>query len=40
MENKSRKKSKKKTVLKPPANNKNTHLSRDEVLSINKKKKV
>lgn len=38
MENKSRKKSKKKTVLKPPANNKNTHLSRDEVRSINKKK--
>lgn len=38
MENKSRKKTRKKTVLKPPKNNKNSHLSRDEVRSINKKK--
>lgn len=38
MENKSRKKTKKKTVLKPPEKNKNNHLSRDEVRSINKKK--
>lgn len=38
MENKSRKKARKKTVLKPPKNNKNSHLSRDEVRSINKKK--
>lgn len=38
MENKSRKKARKKTVLKPPKNNKNNHLSRDEVRSINKKK--
>ena len=38
MENKSRKKTKKKTVIKPPKNNKNTQLSRDEVRSINKKK--
>lgn len=39
MENKGRKKSKKKTVLKPPErNNKNSHLSRDELRSINKKK--
>ena len=38
MENKSRKKSKKKTVLVPPKKNKNSHLSRDEVRSINKKK--
>lgn len=38
MENKSRKKSKKKTVLVPPEKNKNSHLSRDEVRSINKKK--
>lgn len=38
MENKSRKKSKKKTVLVPPKKNKNIHLSRDEVRSINKKK--
>ncbi len=38
MENKSRKKVRKKTVLKPPKNNKNNHLSRDEVRSINKKK--
>ncbi len=38
MENKSRKKTRKKTVLKPPKNNKNNHLSRDEVRSINKKK--
>ena len=38
MENKSRKKTRKKTVLKPPRNNKNNHLSRDEVRSINKKK--
>lgn len=37
MENKSRKKSRKKTVLVPPKN-KNNHLSRDEVRSINKKK--
>ena len=38
MENKSRKKSRKKTVLVPPKKNKNNHLSRDEVRSINKKK--
>lgn len=38
MENKSRKKSRKKTVIKPPEKNKNSHLSRDEVRSINKKK--
>ncbi len=38
MDNKSRKKTKKKTVLKPPGKNKNNHLSRDEVRSINKKK--
>lgn len=38
MEDKSHKKSKKKTVLVPPKKNKNTHLSRDEVRSINKKK--
>lgn len=39
MENKSRKKTRKKTVLKPPKkNNKNSHLSRDEMRSINKKK--
>lgn len=38
MENKGRKKSKKKTVLVPPKKNKNSHLSRDEVRSINKKK--
>ena len=38
MENKSRKKTKKKTVIKPPKNNRNTQLSRDEVRSINKKK--
>lgn len=38
MENKSRKKTRKKTVLKPPKNNKNSQLSRDEVRSINKKK--
>lgn len=38
MENKSRKKTSRKTVLKPPAKNKNSHLSRDEVRSINKKK--
>lgn len=38
MENKSRKKTKKKTVIKPPKDNKNNHLSRDEVRSINKKK--
>ena len=38
MENKSRKKTKKKTVIKPPKKNKNTQLSRDEVRSINKKK--
>ena len=38
MENKSRKKSKKKTVLVPPKKNKKSHLSRDEVRSINKKK--
>ncbi len=38
MENKSRKKTRKKTVLKPPKNNKNSHLSRDELRSINKKK--
>ena len=38
MENKSRKKTSRKTVLKPPVKNKNSHLSRDEVRSINKKK--
>lgn len=38
MEDKSRKKSRKKTVKKPPENNRNTQLSRDEVRSINKKK--
>ena len=38
MENKSRKKTKKKTVIKPPKNKKNAQLSRDEVRSINKKK--
>ena len=38
MENKSRKKTKKKTVIKPPKKNKNSHLSRDEVRSIHKKK--
>ena len=38
MENKSRKKSKKKTVLVPPEKNKKAPLSRDEVRSINKKK--
>ena len=38
MENKSRKKTKKKTVIKPPKNNRNSQLSRDEVRSINKKK--
>lgn len=38
MENKSRKKTRRKTVLKPPKNNRNNHLSRDEVRSINKKK--
>ena len=38
MDNKSRKKSKKKTVLVPPKNNKKAPLSRDEVRSINKKK--
>ncbi len=38
MENKSRKKTRKKTVLKPPKKNKTNHLSRDEVRSINKKK--
>lgn len=38
MENKSRKKPKKKTVLVPPKKNKKTPLSRDEVRSINKKK--
>ena len=38
MENKSRKKTSRKTVLKPPAKKKNSHLSRDEVRSINKKK--
>ncbi len=38
MDNKSRRKTKKKTVLKPPKKNKNNHLSRDEVRSINKKK--
>ena len=38
MENKSRKKTRRKTVLKPPKKNKNNQLSRDEVRSINKKK--
>lgn len=38
MDNKSRKKTKKKTVVKPPKKNRNTQLSRDEVRSINKKK--
>lgn len=38
MESKSRKKSKRKTVIKPPKKNMNRHLSRDEVRSINKKK--
>lgn len=38
MENKSRKKTKKKTVIKPPENKRNAQLSRDEVRSINKKK--
>lgn len=38
MENKSRKKTKKKTVIKPPQNKRNVQLSRDEVRSINKKK--
>ena len=38
MDNKSRKKTRKKTVLKPPKKNVNNHLSRDEVRSINKKK--
>ena len=38
MENKSRKKTKKKTVIKPPKNKRNAQLSRDEVRSINKKK--
>lgn len=38
MENKSRKKTRKKTVIKPPQNNRNAQLSRDEVRSINKKK--
>lgn len=38
MENKSRKKSKRKTVIKPPKKKTNQHLSRDEVRSINKKK--
>lgn len=38
MENKSRKKAKRRTVIKPPEKNKNSHLSRDEVRSINKKK--
>ena len=38
MESKSRKKTKRKTVIKPPKENVNRHLSRDEVRSINKKK--
>ena len=38
MDNKSRKKTKRKTVIKPPKKNNNNHLSRDEVRSINKKK--
>ncbi len=38
MESKSRKKAKRKTVLKPPKKKANQHLSRDEVRSINKKK--
>lgn len=38
MENKGRKKARKKTVIKPPKKSKNSHLSRDEVRSINKKK--
>lgn len=38
MENKSRKKAKRKTVIKPPKKKTNQHLSRDEVRSINKKK--
>lgn len=38
MESKSRKKAKRKTVLKPPKEKVNQHLSRDEVRSINKKK--
>lgn len=38
MENKGRKKASKKTVIKPPKKSKNSHLSRDEVRSINKKK--
>lgn len=38
MDNKSRKKTKRKTVIKPPENNRNAQLSRDEVRSINKKK--
>ena len=38
MDNKSRKKTRKRTVLKPPKKNGNNHLSRDEVRSINKKK--
>ncbi len=38
MENKGRKKARKKTVIKPPKKNNSSHLSRDEVRSINKKK--
>lgn len=38
MESKSRKKTKRKTVIKPPKKKANQHLSRDEVRSINKKR--